>query len=529
MLSAAALAVILPACGSSSGGPSVPARPAGIVSDSGFRPGQNGLPFENYGDSLANGSSPDNMTAADVQRMFGDAVCVDAQSRKCDLIPEAQDWLDEINQAMAGGHCYGFSVLADLLWQNKVTATTFGAPTVTALQISGNTVLQRQIAYDWALQTIPAVQSQRIQGTPNKILLTLISSLKGQAYTILFWKRDGTGGHAVTPYAVVSKGGGKYDVLIYDNNWPNQRRAISFDTTSNSWSYEAATISGEAGSLYEGDAKTKTMSLDPVSPALGTQKCPFCGKVPQNASAASTGGGGNVATVSLTGSGANHANLVVTDDAGHKTGYINGKYVDQIRGAYDAPIVSNEDWTNRAEPDFYVPADQRYTFTLDASRLSAPDTETINIIGPSYDLAVKNIVMRPGERDTLVVDPDATLLSYRSSRPESPTIDLGVSDDQADYSFEVTGVSEKPGSTLNLMLPAEGNALRLQAVGAGSAATVGLKMTRETEQGVQAFPLQSVRLAAGDQASLGFGEWTSPTQAAPLEITHQHTATAVPQ
>ena len=76
--------------------------------------------------------------------------------------------------------------------------------------------------------------------------------------------------------------------------------------------------------------------------------------------------------------------------------------------------------------------------------------------------------MRPGDKDTLVVEPDATKLSYTSSRKESPALTLGVSDNRADYSFEITGVSDQPGSTLNLGLPPEGGNLNLQYVGAAA-------------------------------------------------------------
>jgi hypothetical protein len=94
-------------------------------------------------------------------------------------------------------------------------------------------------------------------------------------------------------------------------------------------------------------------------------------------------------------------------------------------------------------------------------------------------------MVNPGDKDTLVVEPDATHLSYTSSRPESPTVDLGVSDTSADYSFELAGVSTRPGSTLNLTLPADGGTLSVQTVGAETGASIGLKMNRETEQGVQ--------------------------------------------
>ena len=93
---------------------SSPSSPLGIVADAGFRPNSNGFTFENYGQVLASGLAPTNLTASDVEALFGSQVCADAKLRRCDLIPEAQAWLTSTNQAMAGGHCYGFSVLAEL-------------------------------------------------------------------------------------------------------------------------------------------------------------------------------------------------------------------------------------------------------------------------------------------------------------------------------------------------------------------------------------------------------------------------------
>jgi hypothetical protein len=40
-----------------------------------------------------------------------------------------------------------------------------------------------------------------------------------QTYTVVFWTRDGSGGHAVTPYQV-NQGCGMFEVMIYDNYWP---------------------------------------------------------------------------------------------------------------------------------------------------------------------------------------------------------------------------------------------------------------------------------------------------------------------
>src|SRR5262245_59566296 len=91
-------------------GSSRPEPPVGVVTDSGFRPGADGFTFANYGPALATGAVPTNLTPDDVRSLFGDAVCADAAIGKCDLIPEAQAWMDDMNQQMTGGHCFGFSV-----------------------------------------------------------------------------------------------------------------------------------------------------------------------------------------------------------------------------------------------------------------------------------------------------------------------------------------------------------------------------------------------------------------------------------
>jgi hypothetical protein len=201
-----------------------PPTPLGTLADAPFRPGPNGFGFKNYGDFLSDNSAPTNLTAPDISTMFGDGVCADARLRRCDLTPEAQAWLDSTNQEMSGGHCFGFSIAAELLWQGKANVTTFGAPNTPGLNILQNEALQRLIAYNWATQLLGSEQSQRVTGTPNQILAKLRQVLTPnppETYTVTIWKSDGTGGHAVTPYALENDGGGMFKVLIYDNNWPN--------------------------------------------------------------------------------------------------------------------------------------------------------------------------------------------------------------------------------------------------------------------------------------------------------------------
>ncbi len=515
---AAALPLLALAACSSSSPPKV-----GVVADSGFRPGPNGFTFQNYGDTLSDGAVPTNLTPADVKALFGTAVCADAAAGKCDLIPEAQAWMAQVNQEMAGGHCFGFSVAADLVWQNQVNTSTFGAPAINGLTIANNASLQSTIAEGWVYQTLTSVQAKEITGSPNHILDELKTLLKphpSDTYTIAIWKRDGTGGHAVTPYEVKYNGDGQYQVLIYDNNWPGQTRAIAFDTNNDTWSYDAAANPSDPTEHYEGDASTKTVVLFPTSPGRGTQPCPFCGTAPAQGSTAGATGGARTAEIYLTGSITNHSHVLVTDQAGRRLGYVNGKLVNEIPGAHYVLLTSDQDWKNKLEPILYVPANVAYTITLDGTPLTAPDTESIGIIGPSWNIAINAIPMHPGDKDTLTVDPNATKLTYHTTRAQSPTIEAAVSGPRAHYAFVIAGVSTQPGSAINLSVPPEGGSLVISNVGSTGASSVSLQMTRETEQGVQHFSHGAIPLAGGDTAELQAANWTNPSQGIPLVITH---------
>jgi hypothetical protein len=212
--------------------------------------------------------------------------------------------------------------------------------------------------------------------------------------------------------------------------------------------------------------------------------------------------------------------VLVTDEKGRHLGNVNGKIVNQIPGAHYVLLTSDQDWKNKLEPILYVPANQAYTITLDGSPLTAPDTESIGILGPAWHIAVNDIPMRPGDKDTLTVDPHTTTLTYHTTRAKSPTIQAAVSDTRAHYAFVIGGVSSQPGSTLNLHVPPGGGSLIVSNTGFIGTSSVNLQMTRETEQGVQTFTHNAIPLAGNDTAQLQFGNWTSTSQGIPLVITH---------
>jgi hypothetical protein len=74
--------------------------PGDVVFDFGFNPADNGFSFENYGDDIP----ATNLTATELRRMFGDEVCADINGDKCILTPPAEQWMEQVNGDMAGGH-----------------------------------------------------------------------------------------------------------------------------------------------------------------------------------------------------------------------------------------------------------------------------------------------------------------------------------------------------------------------------------------------------------------------------------------
>ena len=499
-----------------------------LIADDGFRPTANSFPIENYGDKLGDGSTPTNLTPDDGKKLLGPSVCVDANAGKCDLTPEAQKFMDQTNAAMAGGHCYGFSVSSLLFWTGQVKPSDFGGANAPALTIPGNTALQREIAYTWAFQKLTPVLDGTIKGSPNDIIAKLKTVLvpnPPETYTIGIFKRDGSGGHAVTPYAIEDAGGGILKILIYDNNYPKVTRAITVDSNANTWKYDAAINPNVPSEVYEGDATTQSMQLMPTNAGLAVGN-PFSGKAPSAGSAGNSGAGAGALGTSTTqaetvadvqsdqmdqiwldGGDTEHAHLLITDSAGHKLGYDGGTLVNQIPGAnYDLGF-QDETWLTTQEPTYYVPDGTKFTITVDGTPLKNADNESVTVIGPYFDLSVSSINVHPGEKDTINVGADGAAWSFQSSQPQMPEIGLGISDDTTDWAFDIKGDQVPANSTINVALPGEGGTMTFGTASGAGQGSFTLAVDRLDENGITHFEHSGIQLSGGDTASLAFGSW----------------------
>ena len=116
-----------------------------------------------------------------MQRIYGDAVCASKANDQCILTPPAEQWMNQQNQGMEGGHCFGFSVAALSMFAGVTNPANYGGATAIDLSLMGNEALQREIAYSFVFQGFDPVRNGVIAGTPNEVLDKLIEILKAGA------------------------------------------------------------------------------------------------------------------------------------------------------------------------------------------------------------------------------------------------------------------------------------------------------------------------------------------------------------
>jgi hypothetical protein len=491
------------------------------VSDLGFRPDANGFGFPNYG-----GQGETNLTPNDVRRMFGDQACASIEGDQCILTPPGNQWLEQISNAMNGGHCEGMAVLSNLFYTGKVNPADFGAATVPELQIAGNEPLQREIGYWWATQATQPARSGIVAQTPSGVVNTLLTSFAsgstgGDQFAVGIYKRDRTGGHAITPYAVEDRGEGVYWIMVYDNNYPGAARAIEVNTTTDTWIYSGSTNPAEAADTYEGDAETKTLELAPIAPRLGQQDCPFC-----DAPATSYSGGARLAPMLQAATPQYNeiwlegdADLLITDNEGHRIGFKDGAFINEIPNAKsNGNKFGVNVWDVDSEPVYYIPTNIDFSISIDGSRLTEPMSSTVTMIGPGYALEVSDIILAPGQVDTLDVSPDGSLLSYRTDSGETPFMMVAIETDASDYLFGVYGEEMAPGEALNLALDTKEGWLSIDSIDNTAPGSYSLVVAKYDDQGEQIFGAEGIALDPDDVIYVDYLKWPGNGQPMALDV-----------
>lgn len=475
----------------------VESSPGEVVYDFGFTPAENGFNFENYGDDI----QVTNLTADELRRMFGDEVCADINGDECILTPPAEQWMEQINGDMAGGHCEGMAVLSLMMYTGQVSPSDFGGDLASELDINDE-ALQREIAYWWATQAVDPTASSVIRGTPMEILETVRQmDVNGETYTIGIYNEAGEG-HAITPFGVEDKGDGLYAILVYDNNYPGETRELFIDSRDGSWTYETSINPQVETDVWSGNADTETLDLTPTSARLDLQSCPFC-----------ESGQASVGKLVMTSAPVNQffldgeGRLLITDENGNRLGYVDGVIVNEIDGASYSKyrmLASG----NTPEPIYSVPADLDVTITIDGTDLTEETLTDLVMIGPGYTIGVEYISLAPGQVDTAFFYPADQMIAYETESDESPSIIFGVENPDADYYFEVYGADMVGGGIITAWLDSAAGDLLINTEKLTGEGSFNFYLTRITDEAEEEFYAEDIVLNEGALVYVNYAEWT---------------------
>ena len=446
----------------------------GEMDDSGFRPNIDGFSFQNYGEDPVTV----DLTAAEMQRMFGDKVCASTAGGKCTLTYPAERWMNQAVSAMKFGHCEGIAVLSSLMYYNKTSPSLFGGNSAIDLALQ-DVLLQREIGYWWTTQVTSPGGSKKVLESPQAVLDTLAGAFGngsggGEWWVMGIYLTDGSGGHAITPYAVEDSGNGTVRILVYDNNWPKDSRFIEVDTLNNSWRYLASASPDEPNSLYSGNASTRNLEIVSLSSRLGQQQCDFCKDEDPAASNAS------LKNIQIWQSG--KASALVTDESGRRVGLLDsGQMVNEIPGAEIRSLKFGLAGIGSTHPPvILLPLALvreshlaiEINSTANGSQKNQADTA---IIAPGFALASSVPDLRQGQRQSmdLFQEDEAYNVSIGANRQFSPIISIDT-----DYQrITLTGLNLEPSGRINISMNPALRDFRMSTLGNLKPGTLRLLMT----------------------------------------------------
>ena len=419
-----------------------------VVADTGFRPWPNGFSFFNWGATAApnnfltaSNATPAGMTAADLRTMFGDGVCAGFFRGQCRLTPVAENVLTELNAQGDGGHCYGLAALSARIYDGRESTLTYGATGLPAAAVPFAAASQRSITY-WFTTQFGLNLSTYLDTTPQAIVQQMSGVRSGTApyVMVLMWDTPTSrGGHAIVPYALYDKGNGKYDIAVYDNNYPNRERAVHVDTVANTWEYLVSTNPQNGPLVVGGTATSGTLGLVPIGAITKKQDCTFC----------SSG------TTTVRASSVRQSDPVTVSVVG-----LDGKAVPGLETVRPLAPPTNG---RMASNGYEVPKGVPFQVVLDGRKLTRWERMDVRAVTNDRTVGADRVVVLPGQVSRIVVRPDATpSVRYTSNRVAvtTATLTAGLERPGDDVSVKVSGVDLRGTAPASLSVSRRTGTLR---------------------------------------------------------------------
>lgn len=460
-----------------------PSNSEGMV-DTGFRPDVNGFSYQNYGDIAQTPEGETfpvvNLTSVEMRRLFGDGVCAGAPNGDdtCTLTPPAEQWMEQNNAGMSGGHCEGFAVLSQMIYAGIVDPNQFGAERTFDLQVKDNDPLQRELAYWFSTQGPTWGLQQTL--APNdalEYLRTEYANNHTNIHRLGIMKEDGTGGHAITAYGVQDQGNGVFWIMVYDNNYPGQERHMIVDTNANTWEYEASINPSVEPDVYRG-SESNPIFVANNEMRLTTFPCDFCSTEGVSSKGGSILAQGATRYNEIWTEG--YVNVELEDDQGRMIGYDkDGKFVNEISEANIQPVLNN---LSEVPPIIEMPVGMGFTAYIYGDDNAAEIPASLVMIGQGFYIGIEDLVMAPDQLDQLAFDGEGDFLTYTTDAEESPDIIVGIEKEAADFELVLKAVEVSQGTDIHVLFDQTEDTFAFQTT-SDAPAKFSISITRIDENG----------------------------------------------
>ena len=496
------------------------------INDSGFRPDLNGFSFQNYGED----PETIDLTSSEMRRMFGDQVCASVVNGQCVLTYPAERWMNQAISAMKYGHCEGLAVLSSLLYFNQTRSALFGGNKSIDLSLD-NVLLQREIGYWWTTQVTTPGGAKKVLDSPVAVVDALKQAFDDGTAAREWWVLgiylpDGSGGHAITPFAVENLKNDTSRIYVYDNNWPREVRFIEVDRAANTWSYLASTSPDEPGSLYTGNVSTKNLEIVSLSSRLGQQRCDFCDKPSGNAASGSTKGAvEGEESVQIWQNG--RARVLVTDVSGHRVGLLeSGEIVNEIPEAEVRSLKFGLDYP----PVIWLPSDSINNSSLTIAVHSTANDSAKNLAdttvfakGFALDCSIPDLKTGLQQSMNMFSDGAAYNVSISANSQLSPEISV----DTDLQRVSLSGLNLDPSGMINISMNPEQGAFSMSTLGNIKPGTLQIMMFSldPTSGTTSTFKSLDMILRADDGVSMDLAGFAGGVSSPSLSITRENGGT----
>ena len=326
-----------------------------------------------------------------------------------------------------------------------------------ALTLPGQSV-ENYIASYFVRQGFSEVSTEAYQSrntmTPGQIVDKLTEEFNktpSVGYALGIYKPGYQAGHAVTPYAVERIGAtDEYRIVVYDNNFPGQKRYVTVNKATNKWSYMAAADPTQAASLYEGDAGTKTLEINRISlrdmPTGQYFACKFCtSQLSASATVSDT------IEIGFSGEG----KIQIVDDQDQSVGYDfdTDSEVNEISGTDITPVKNGLGLD--LPPLYTVPypqSDVLYQVYVGGATVESVTSGDLSITGSDFVMGVDGIALDADEIFRFDISPDGNEIYFEATQDTiAPSLFMAfdpVGDNDPGLIIEIDGMLLKNGEVI---------------------------------------------------------------------------------